>query len=95
MAFGDSKNGGRELQALLIISPQRFGFNENADLPNRDKVGVTGIGPVRLLPETLNITRNDWLRGGSVPLNRFHSSLREYNLSKPVKLTGIKPVRLL
>lgn len=93
--FGDSKKGERELHARLMISPQRPGFNENAVISNRKSVGVTGIGPVRLLPDTLKATRNDWFSGGTVPLKRLNSSLSELSRDKPVISSGIEPVRLL
>lgn len=65
---GESKNGDRTLvHALLIISPQRSGLRENDDVSNLERVGVTGIGPVRLFPDTLKETRKDWLKGGSEP----------------------------
>lgn len=76
MATEDSKNGEREWQALLIISPQRLGFHENEEVRKRDSVGVIGISPVRLLPEILKTFREDWFSGGTVPLNLFQSSRR-------------------
>ncbi|KAM1688568.1 hypothetical protein ACFX2K_036423 [Malus domestica] len=37
------------------LSPQRLRFHEKDEAPNRSRVGVTGIAPVRLFPETLNV----------------------------------------
>ena len=59
-----------------MISPQRLGFHEKEDGPKRIRVGVTGMGPAKLFPDTLKDWREDWLSGGTVPLNRFHSSRR-------------------
>ncbi|KAI8004344.1 ABC transporter G family member 40 [Camellia lanceoleosa] len=70
------KNGGSELHPLSMISLQRLGFQENQEMLNRDRVGVTDIAPVRLLFDTLKIVREVWFRGGTVPLKRFESSCR-------------------
>lgn len=44
-----SKNGSAGLHSLCTISPQSRELNKNEDLVKRNRVGVTGIGPVKLL----------------------------------------------
>ncbi|KAM1237966.1 hypothetical protein TB2_038746 [Malus domestica] len=51
------------------LSPQRLGFHEKDEAPNRSRVRVTGIAPVRLFAETLNVWSVVWFKGGTGPLN--------------------------
>lgn len=86
----DPKNGDREeAQARLMISPHSPGFDLNDDESNRERVGVAGMTPVKSLPDTLKEVRNDWLRDGSVPLNRLSSRFNEVNRSRAVISNGI------
>jgi cobalamin biosynthesis protein CobT len=78
-----------------MISPQSPGLDLNDDASKRDRVGVTGITPVRLLPETLNDVRNDWFNDGRVPLNRLKSRFNEVNRSSALISEGIEPEKLL
>lgn len=80
---------------MCNISPQSPGFHEKDDDLKRSNVGVTGIGPVRLLSEMLKIWSVDWFNAGIEPLNRFESNRRMYNLSRVFKEMGSGPVKLL
>lgn len=84
MAFDEPKNLERGPHCLCTISPQRPGFSENDVGLNRARVWVTGIGPVRLLAETLNTFRAVWLRGGREPVKKFESSRSEMRRSRRV-----------
>ncbi|KAM2699543.1 hypothetical protein EV1_038404 [Malus domestica] len=57
------------LHSLFTVSPQKLGFQEKDEAPNRSRVRVTGIAPVRLFVETLNVWSVVWFRGGTGPLN--------------------------
>lgn len=81
----DPKKGEREeAHARLMISPHSPGLDLNDDASNRDRVGVAGMTPVKLLTETLKDVRNDWLSDGSVPLKRLDSRFNEVNRSRAV-----------
>ena len=64
-------------QLAQLVNPHKLGLNKNEDLLNLERVGVTGIAPVRLFPETSKTSSNDWFSGGIEPLNRFQLSRSE------------------
>ena len=60
-----------------MISPQSPGLEEKEEGSKRNNVGVTGMAPVRLLPETSRVLSEDWFNGGTVPLKRFQLNRRK------------------
>ncbi|KAM2949198.1 hypothetical protein FF1_036118 [Malus domestica] len=63
-SFWDFVNRLSQLKAVDIfcialpdhpLTPQRPGFHKKDEAPNRNRVGVMGIAPVRLFPKTLNV----------------------------------------
>ncbi|RDX80697.1 hypothetical protein CR513_38730, partial [Mucuna pruriens] len=80
------KKGCAGRHCTRMISPQRLGLKAKEEGGKRKSVGVTGMAPERLLPETSKIRREDWLNGGIEPLKER---------SRLVKAAEIGPERLL